>query len=120
MASIAYDVAFTERAAALLREIRDGNARKAIGSKVDDLKTDAELRGKPLQDELRDYRSMPAAGRYRVIYRVYPPVPVTDPAAPPPVGKVYVVCVGIRKDGSKSDVYALASKMLSRGELNPE
>ena len=120
MPSIAYDVAFTTRAAALLRDISDGKARKAIGAKVDDLRTDAELRGKPLQDDLRDYRSMPAAGRYRVIFRVHPPVPANDPAAPPPNGKVYIVCVGIRKDGAKNDVYALASKMFKRGELTPE
>jgi mRNA interferase RelE/StbE len=79
--------------------------RRKISDKIGTLTTSPELRGKPLQASLKGYRSIKSA-RYRAIYQV------------PISGRVVnVVCVGIRKDGDKNDVYRVARQMLSRGEL---
>jgi mRNA interferase RelE/StbE len=52
--------------------------------------------------ELAGYRSLRAVGqRYRIIYKVEE-AEIT----------VYVVAAGLRKEGSKSDVYNLAKKLL--------
>ena len=81
-------------------------AAKKIASKIDGLKSDPAKQGKPLRDDLNGYRSIAAAGRYRIIYFVS-----EDDAI------VTVVATGIRKDGDKSDVYELAAKIQNNGDL---
>jgi len=51
------------------------------------------------------YYRIPAAGRYRVVYRVREDALIVE-----------VVCLGIRKEGSREDVYQVASKTLSDSE----
>lgn len=58
------------------------------------------MQGKPLLRELKGFRSI-YAGRYRVIYKVHREKIV-----------VYVLCVGLRKDGDKYDVYKLTKKLI--------
>ena len=63
---------------------------------------DPELRGKPLGGDLKGYRSVRAVGqRYKIIYRVERST-VT----------VAVVAAGIRKEGSREDIYALAQRLV--------
>ena len=65
--------------------------------------------GKALIGELGGYRSLRAVGqRYRIIYRVD-----ADNAL------VLIVALGIRKAGSKKDVYALARKLLRLRLVEP-
>jgi mRNA interferase RelE/StbE len=49
-----------------------------------------------------------AGQRYRILYRVEAKTVI-----------VLVVAVGIRKDGDKKDIYALAQKMIRLGLIEP-
>jgi mRNA interferase RelE/StbE len=75
--------------------------------KMTELAADPELQGKPLDDDLAGYRSIRAVGqRYRIIYRVERSSVV-----------VVVVAAGIRKEGSREDVYRVAAKLIRLGLL---
>ena len=66
------------------------------------------MQGKPLIGELDGYYSVRAVGqRYRITYTIEQ-AQVT----------VMIVALGIRKDGSKQDVYTLAKKLLRLGLLD--
>jgi len=60
--------------------------------------------GKPLQADLRRYRSV-RLGRYRIIYRYDQATDI-----------VWVVAVGIRKQGSREDIYQRMAKLLASDE----
>lgn len=86
----------------MLDEISDRRVRERIRDTIDALASDPELRGKPLGGDLKGYRSVRAVGqRYRIIYRIDRST-VT----------VAVVAAGIRKEGSRADIYTLAQKLL--------
>lgn len=88
-----------------LRSIRDRRIARQIADRIRALKQEPELQGKALWDELAGYRRVRAAsGRYRIIYRV-----VRDRRA------VTIVLVGIRREGSRRDVYRVAFRMMQRG-----
>lgn len=61
--------------------------------------------GKPLHGELAEYQSL-RCRHYRIIYRYDVLSDV-----------VWVVVVGIRKEGSKQDIYERALKLLRAGKL---
>lgn len=97
-----FEVAFTSAADADLEAITDVRTRTAIIRKAFELETEPLAKGKPLGNDLRDYRSIRAAGqRYRIIYQVG----LLE-------GRVTVVVVGIRKEGDKRDAYRIANKRL--------
>jgi mRNA interferase RelE/StbE len=86
----------------MLEAIEDRRIREKIRDRIDGLAKDPEKQGKALIEELDGYRSLRAAGqRYRIIYKVEDEKIV-----------VLVVAVGIRKEGSKRDIYSLAKKLL--------
>lgn len=98
-----YSVKFTEDAARDIDQLSDQRTVGKILKRAGELKTDPMLQGKPLTDELQGYRSVRAAGqRYRIVYRVFE----QD-------GEVVIVVVGIRKEGDKTDAYAIAEKRLT-------
>lgn len=102
-------VEVTETAANMIRRITDARVRAKILDVIGELRHDPLLKGKPLIGELSGLRSIRAIGqRYRILYTVQADTVV-----------VYVVAVGIRKEGDKSDVYALARKLLRLGLLEP-
>ncbi len=69
---------------------------------IDRLASDPEKQGKALVGELSGLRSVRAVGqRYRVIYQL-----VDDKVV------VAILAVGIRRDGSKQDIYQLAKKLV--------
>ena len=89
----------------MLKEIGDCRIQTKIGQVIDGLAHDPEQKGKPLWDELSGLRSIRAVGqRYRIVYKVDRGI-VT----------VFVVSVGIRKEGDRSDVYRLAQKLVRLG-----
>ena len=63
--------------------------------------------GKPLWENLRRYRAI-RMGRYRIIYRYDQK---TDTA--------WVVALGIRREGSRDDVYEKASRLTRTDRLGP-
>ncbi|OGA59446.1 MAG: plasmid stabilization protein [Betaproteobacteria bacterium RIFCSPLOWO2_12_FULL_65_14] len=89
----------------MLAEITDRRIRGKVAESIDALKENPGQIGKPLVGDLAAYRSLRAAGqRYRIIYRIEKLRVV-----------VFVVAVGIRKEGDKRDIVALAKKLLKLG-----
>ena len=85
----------------MLESLRDRRVRETIEKRIDALAEDPEKQGSALLGELSGYRSIRAVGqRYRVIYRVEHDRVI-----------VLVVAVGIRRAGTRSDIYELARKL---------
>lgn len=96
-----YQIIIQPEAFKLLADIPDRRIQETIRDRIDALKRDPEKQGKPLLGELFGYRSIRAVGqRYRVLYRV-------DRARV----TVFIVAIGIRKEGSRKDIYFLAQKL---------
>ena len=103
-----WEIELTETCANLLAGIKDQRVKAQIAKRIDGLRQDPDKQGKPLMGELGDLRILRAVGQsYRIIYRVDEGRVV-----------VLVVSLGIRKDGDKSDVYALTKKLLKLGLLD--
>jgi mRNA interferase RelE/StbE len=106
---LTYKIELTLQARRMLKDISDRRVREKIQKRIDDLAHEPEKQGKPLVDEMEGYRSLRAVGqRYRIIYSVQREEVI-----------VYVMAVGLRKHGSKSDVYELAKKLIRLGLLEP-
>lgn len=91
-----------------LAAITDRRIREKIISSLRRLEYDPDIQGKPLSDELAGLHSVRAVGqRYRIIYKVDEDRVI-----------VFVVSLGIRKDGHKKDAYALAKKLARLGLLD--
>ena len=100
-----YKVVIAPSALKMLKEIPDRRIQTKISEVIDGLTHDPELKGKALWDELSGFRSIRAVGqRYRIVYKVARGI-VT----------VFVVAVGMRKEGGRSDVYRLAQKLVRLG-----
>jgi len=93
----------------MLGEISDRRVREKIRDRIDDLEEEPEKQGKPLTGDLTGYRSLRAVGqRYRIIYQVERNKVL-----------VFVIALGIRKEGSKADIYELAKKLLRLRLVEP-
>lgn len=105
-----WEVIVLPQAKKQLAAITDRRVQEKLRSSLRRLEYEPEQQGKLLADELAGYRSIRVVGqRYRIIYRVNESI-VT----------VYVATLGMRKDGDKKDVYALAKKMARLGLLDIE
>jgi mRNA interferase RelE/StbE len=103
----AWQVEVTQTAAEQIAAIKDRRVQKLIVDRLRELAHDPIEQGKPLVGELQGCYSVRAAGqRYRIIYQVQRSKVV-----------VIVVAVGIRKEGDKSDIYALARRLVKAGLL---
>ena len=95
-----FKVFFTNTASVMLNQIKDKRIKQAILDKTKKLATNPDKQGKPLKYELADYRSLKIAGnRYRLIYQIEKQA-------------VIVIAVGLRKEGSKKDIYKLAKRII--------
>ena len=102
-----HEIVITAAARRMLAGISHRRVREKIRDTFDSLASDPELRGKPLGGDLKGYRSVRAVGqRYRIIYRVQRSILT-----------VAVVAAGIRKEGSREDIYALTRRLLKLGLL---
>ena len=91
-----------------LATFKDKRVQEGLKTSLRRLEYEPEKQGKALQDELTGYRSVRVVGqRYRIIYKVDEGTVI-----------VYVVTLGIRKDGDRKDVYALAKKLARLGLLD--
>lgn len=105
---MAHEIKISPTALNMLKGISDRRVRDKIIEKIDHLAVSPEKQGKPLVGELTGYRSVRAVGqRYRIIYRIEDEQVV-----------VLVVAIGIRKEGSRRDVYELAQKLIRVGLLD--
>jgi mRNA interferase RelE/StbE len=104
-----WTIQLTQTASDALAAITDTRTQQSIARRINKLTEDPELQGKTLLGPLSGYRSVRAAGqRYRIIYKLDGAQII-----------VYVVYLGIRKEGNKHDVYALAQKLVKLGLLDP-
>ena len=102
-------IVLAAQAGIMLEAIADRRVREKIRDRIDGLSEEPAQQGKPLTGDLAGYRSLRAVGqRYRIIYQVK-----NDKVL------VFVVALGIRKEGSKRDVYALAQKLIRLGLIEP-
>ena len=102
-----YRVDILPAAQDMVLTIADRRIQEKLLERMTALAADPELQGKPLGDDLAGYRSVRAVGqRYRIIYRVERSAVV-----------VMVVAAGIRKEGSREDVYRMAAKLIRLGLL---
>ena len=102
---MAYQIEITPTAIEALEAISDKRTRSAIIRRIDALAEEPDKLGKPLRGWLARFLSIRTAGqRYRIVYRV-------DNRG----SRVLVYLVGIRKEGSRRDVYALAERLVQRG-----
>ena len=100
-----YTVRWTQTAVDLLEAVSDKRLRKALFDRAGQLKQTPAQQGKPLLGEFTGFRSIKVqARRYRIVYHVEDDEVV-----------VVVVAVGLRKEGDRRDVYALAKKLLKHG-----
>ena len=104
-----YRIVMAPTALRMVAAVSDRRFRDLIVKRIDELKTDPEKQGKALIGELGGYRSLRAVGqRYRILYRVCREDII-----------VYVVAVGIRKEGSRADIYRLARKLIRLRLVEP-
>lgn len=93
-----------------LAAIKDSKVQRGLKNALNRLKDDPDKRGKPLREDLIGFRGLRAVGeRYRIIFQVLD-------------GKreVHVVAVGIRREGSHTDIYHVVSQLLRSGIIRHE
>jgi mRNA interferase RelE/StbE len=89
----------------MLQQIKDKRVREKLVERIDSLTEEPEKQGKPMVADLAGYRSIRAIGqRYRIIYKVEEERII-----------VFILVVGIRKEGDKGDIYNLARKLVRLG-----
>ena len=104
-----YQIELTLQARKMVKDISDRRVRETIQKRIDGLAQEPEKQGKPLVEELEGYRSIRAVGqRYRIIYSVERERVI-----------VFVIAVGLRRQGSRDDIYQLAKKLLRLGLFEP-
>jgi mRNA interferase RelE/StbE len=93
----------------MINKVQDRRIRAKIIETIDGLAEDPEKKGKPLTAELDGYHSVRAVGqRYRIIYRIDNEKVI-----------VLIVAAGIRREGDRKDIYALAKKLIRARLLEP-
>ncbi|GAB6277571.1 MAG: hypothetical protein SAMD01599839_21110 [Rectinema sp.] len=101
-----YNIKLTLIAAEAIQKL-DSNAQRQVINKIEALKQEPLLLGKPLKGPLKDYRSIRAAGQgYRIIYKIIEEEII-----------LIIVAIGIRKNGDKKDIYELMKKYIKTGLL---
>jgi mRNA interferase RelE/StbE len=102
-----YQIELTPTALESLGAITDRRTRSSIIRRIDSLTEEPDKKGKQLRSWLTGFMSTRAAGqRYRVVYKV-------DDGEK----RVLVYMVGLRREGSRRDIYALAERLVQRGLL---
>ena len=102
-----YKVLITDTCLALLEKIPDKKIRRRILNRIEGLSDEPDKQGKMLVKDLSGFRSIHAAGKYRIIYKVDKQTVI-----------IYILAAGIRKQGDKKDIYKIAKKLLDAGLLD--
>jgi mRNA interferase RelE/StbE len=104
-----YRLEITPTALSMINKAQDRRIRAKIVETIDGLAEDHGKKGKPLTAELDGYHSVRAVGqRYHIIYRIDNEKVI-----------VLVVAAGIRREGDRKDIYALAKKLIRARLLEP-
>ena len=101
-----YKILITDTCLTLIEKISDKNIQQRILKRIEGLSEEPNKQDKMLLKDLSGFRSIHAAGRYRIIYKVDKQTVI-----------VYILAAGIRKQGDKKDIYKIAKKLLDAGLL---
>ena len=104
-----YEILITDTCLALIEKIPDKKIQRTILNRIEELSDEPDKQGKMLVKDLSGYRSIHAAGRYRIIYKVDKQTVI-----------IYILAAGIRKQGDKKDIYKITRKLLKAGLLDLE
>ena len=104
-----YKLLLTDSCLELINKIPDKKIQRTILNQIEGLSDDPNKQGKRLVKELSGFRSIHAAGRYRIIYKVDKQTVI-----------IYILAAGIRKQGDKKDIYKITKKLLNAGLLDLE
>ncbi len=104
-----YRILITDTCLTLIERISDKKIQRTILKRIERLAEEPDKQGKILVKELSGFRSIHAAGRYRIIYKVDKNTVI-----------IYILAAGIRKQGDKKDIYQITKKLLKAGLLDIE
>lgn len=104
-----YKILITETCLILIEKIPDKKIQRTILKRIEELSDEPDKQGKMLVKDLSGIRSLHAAGRYRIIYKIDRQTVI-----------IYILAAGIRKHGDKKDIYKIAKKLLKAGLLEIE
>ena len=96
-----YRILITDTCLTLIERISDKKIQRTILNRIERLAEEPDKQGKILVKELSGFRSIHAAGRYRIIYKVDKNTVI-----------IYILAAGIRKQGDKKDIYQITKKLL--------
>jgi mRNA interferase RelE/StbE len=103
-------VVMSEEARYQLTKIKDRRIQTKLYKQMAKLAYEPEKQGRALKNELTGFRRVKAVGqRYRIIYKME-----EDRVL------VTVVCLGIRKEGDKRDVYEAMKKLMRAEQLRKQ
>ena len=102
-----YRILITDTCLRLIEKIPDKKIQRSILDRIKKLSDEPENQGKKLVKDLAGFRSVHAAGRYRIIYKIEKRTVI-----------IYVLAAGIRKEGDKKDIYKIAKKLLDAGLMD--
>jgi len=102
-----YGILITDTCLTLIGKIPDKRIQREILNRIRKLSHEPDKQGKKLVKDLSGFRSVHAAGRYRIIYKIDKQTVI-----------IYIMAAGIRKEGDKKDIYKIAKKLLNAGLLD--
>jgi len=102
-----YRLIITNTCLSLIKKLSDKKIQRTILDRIEQLSEEPDKQGKYLVQDFYGFRSVHAAGRYRIIYKIDKQTVI-----------VYVLAAGIRKEGDKKDIYKIAKKLLDAGLLD--
>ena len=102
-----YRILITNTCLRLIEKIPNKKIQRSILDRIQKLSDEPEKQGKKLVKDLAGFRSVHAAGRYRIIYKIEKRTVI-----------IYVLAAGIRKEGDKKDIYKIAKKLLDAGLMD--
>ena len=102
-----YRILITDTCLRLIEKIPNKKIQRSILDRIQKLSDEPEKQGKKLVKDLAGFRSVHAAGRYRIIYKIEKRTVI-----------IYVLAAGIRKEGDKKDIYKIAKKLLDAGLMD--
>jgi mRNA interferase RelE/StbE len=91
----------------LIEKTPNKKIQRSIFDRIQKLSDEPEKQGKKLVKDLAGFRSVHAAGRYRIIYKIEKRAVI-----------IYVLAAGIIKEGNKKDIYKIAKKLLDAGLMD--
>ena len=100
-------ILITKTCLSLIEKLSDKKIQRTIFDRIEQLSEEPEEQGKNLVQDLSGFRSVHAAGRYRIIYKIDKKTVI-----------VFVLAAGIRKEGDEKDIYRIVKRLLNAGLLD--